>query len=73
MHAPPMRLAAVALLLLAAGLVPLPRREVQVRIGSKKFTESVILGEALRLLAAEAGLETTHSIRPKSRSRRPEP
>ena len=60
MHAPTMRLAAVALLLLAAGLVPLPRREVQVRIGSKKFTESVILGEALRLLAVEAGLDATH-------------
>lgn len=59
-HAPTIRLTAFAVLLLAAGLVPLPRREVQVRIGSKKFTESVILGEALRLLSAEAGLDATH-------------
>ncbi len=59
-HVPAIRLAAFALLLLAVGLVPLPRREVQVRIGSKKFTESVILGEALRLLAAEAGLDAMH-------------
>ena len=28
----------------------MPRRRVQVRIGSKNFTESVILGEMLRLL-----------------------
>ena len=33
---------------------------MQVRIGSKKFTESVILGEMLRLLAEEAGLEVAH-------------
>ena len=30
------------------------------RIGSKKFTESVILGETLRLLAANDGLEAVH-------------
>ncbi|MBI2823332.1 MAG: ABC transporter permease subunit [Planctomycetia bacterium] len=46
--------------LLAAGLIPLPRRAVQVRIGSKKFTESVILGEMLRLLVEDAGLEAAH-------------
>ncbi len=46
--------------LLAAGLTPLPRREVSVRIGSKKFTESVILGEMLRLLVVDAGLSAAH-------------
>ncbi len=59
-HGPIIRLTALTLLLLTAGLVPLPRREVQVRIGSKKFTESVILGEALRLLATDGGLDTAH-------------
>lgn len=32
----------------------------EVRIGSKKFTESVILGEAARLLLTEAGLAARH-------------
>ncbi|REK05563.1 MAG: ABC transporter permease subunit [Planctomycetota bacterium] len=30
------------------------------RVGSKAFTESVILGEMLRLLARDAGIETAH-------------
>lgn len=46
--------------LLAAGLAPVPRRESTVRIGSKKFTESVILGEVLRLLAIDAGVDAAH-------------
>lgn len=46
--------------LLAAGLAPLPRHEATIRIGSKKFTESVILGEMLRLLAVDAGLDAAH-------------
>jgi osmoprotectant transport system permease protein len=50
----------LALVLLTAGLAPLPHRAVQVRIGSKKFTESVILGEMLRLSAEAAGLEAVH-------------
>ena len=33
---------------------------VQVTVGSKVFTESVILGEMLRLLASEAGAQATH-------------
>ena len=33
---------------------------MQVRIGSKKFTESVILGEVLRLLVENVGLEAVH-------------
>lgn len=59
-HAAIYKWASLAVVLLAAGLVPLPRRGAQVRIGSKKFTESVILGETLRLLAANAGLEAVH-------------
>ncbi len=33
---------------------------MQVRIGSKKFTESVVLGETIRLLAANGGLDAVH-------------
>ena len=51
---------ALGLALLAAGISPLPHRQAAVRIGSKKFTESVILGEALRLLAIDAGLNAAH-------------
>ena len=54
------KLGAIVVALLAIGLVPLPQRAVEVRIGSKKFTESVILGEMLRLLARETGLEAAH-------------
>lgn len=51
---------ALALVLLVAGLAPIPRRAAQVRIGSKKFTESIILGEMLRLVAEDAELEAVH-------------
>jgi osmoprotectant transport system permease protein len=54
------KLIAVTLVLLIAGLAPLPRRSVELRVGSKKFTESVILGEMMRLLAEEAGLKVAH-------------
>jgi osmoprotectant transport system permease protein len=54
------KLVGLTLVLLVAGLAPLPRRAVQVRLGSKKFTESVILGEMLRLLAEDAGLDASH-------------
>ena len=47
-------------MLLVGGLVPLPRHTAELRIGSKKFTESVILGEMLRLLAANSGLDAVH-------------
>ena len=50
----------LAVALLVCGLIPLPRHTAEVRIGSKKFTESVILGEMLRLLAANAGLDAVH-------------
>ncbi|HXY37448.1 MAG TPA: glycine betaine ABC transporter substrate-binding protein [Planctomycetaceae bacterium] len=59
-HRSLVKLVAVALALLIAGLAPLPRRAVQLRVGSKKFTESVILGEMMRLLAEEAGLKVAH-------------
>jgi len=59
-HAAAVKLAAVVVALLIAGLVPLPRRDVEVRIASKKFTESVVLGDMLRLLVEHAGLETVH-------------
>ncbi len=55
-----LKLIAFALLLLLLGLAPLPRRAAQARIGSKKFTESVVLGEMLRLLAEESKLEVAH-------------
>ncbi len=55
-----LKLTAVVLVLLVAGLAPVPRRRVQVRIGSKNFTESVILGEILRLLSAEEALQAAH-------------
>lgn len=54
------KLIAVALALLIAGLAPLPQRSFQLRVGSKKFTESVILGEMMRLLTEEAGLKVAH-------------
>jgi osmoprotectant transport system permease protein len=53
-------LIAVVLVLLIAGLAPIPRRSAQIRIGSKKFTESVILGEMLRLSAEAAKLDVVH-------------
>ena len=54
------KLIAVILVLLIAGVAPLPQRPVQLRVGSKKFTESVILGEMMRLLAENAGLKVAH-------------
>src|SRR5690242_21491930 len=59
-HAAILKWGLVCVALLIAGLSPLPRRHATVRIGSKKFTESVILGEILRLLVVDAGLEVAH-------------
>jgi osmoprotectant transport system permease protein len=53
-------LVALTLVLLIVGLAPIPHRAAQLRLGSKKFTESVILGEMMRLLAEGAGLEVAH-------------
>jgi osmoprotectant transport system permease protein len=55
-----LKLIALTLGLLVAGLAPLPHRSVSVRIGSKKFTESVILGEMMRLLVEADGLKADH-------------
>jgi osmoprotectant transport system permease protein len=46
--------------LLAAGLAPLPRRAVEVRVASKKFTESVILGDMLEILGESRGIDVVH-------------
>jgi osmoprotectant transport system permease protein len=54
------RLTVLTLGLLVAGIAPVPHRTVPLRLGSKKFTESVILGETLRLLAERDGLEAVH-------------
>jgi len=37
-----------------------PTAKASVTVGSKKFTESVILGDALTLLLADAGFQVTH-------------
>lgn len=54
------KLVVLSLAILFLGLVPLPRAAVQVRIGSKKFTESVILGEMERILIESAGVDVAH-------------
>jgi osmoprotectant transport system permease protein len=46
--------------LLAFLLLPTALSATPVRIGSKQFTESVILGEVARLAARQAGIEVTH-------------
>lgn len=50
-------LACLALAVLLGGCEP---REREIVVGSKSFTESVILGEALRVLVADAGLPARH-------------
>ncbi|MCR9198972.1 MAG: ABC transporter permease subunit [Planctomycetaceae bacterium] len=51
----------ITVLLLIAAFAPLPRGDdAAVRVASKKFTESVILGEMLRGLSASTGLSTEH-------------
>ncbi len=54
------KLIGLGLILLVAGFVPLSHHAAQIRIGSKKFTESVILGEMLRILAEESKLDVVH-------------
>ena len=58
-----MRKRKVLLLLgcLAAAFVPLTERVDGLRVGSKKFTESVILGELVALTAQEAGVDMLHA------------
>ena len=47
-------------LLLLAGFGTWPAQRAAIRIGSKKFTESIILGEAARILVADAGISCEH-------------
>ncbi|MEM1069493.1 MAG: glycine betaine ABC transporter substrate-binding protein [Planctomycetota bacterium] len=54
------RLIGITVVLLIIGFVPLSVRTKQIRIGSKKFTESVVLGEMIRLLCEDVGVEATH-------------
>jgi len=53
-HSPPL------LMLILLALIPALSWAVPVRIGSKQFTESVILGEVARLSAQQAGVDATH-------------
>ena len=54
------RLALLTVVLLVVGLTPMPQPRVQLRVASKKFTESVILGDILQLLAESRGLVAAH-------------
>lgn len=47
-------------LLLLAWLLPIVASAAPVRIGSKQFTESVVLGEIARLDAVRSGVDVTH-------------
>lgn len=49
-----------AALLLVLAFVPLGRRTASLKVGSKKFTESVVLGEMCQQLAEDAGAAATH-------------
>lgn len=55
-----LRIAVTAIVLIILAWVPLTFRSTKVKVGSKKFTESVVLGEVVRTLADEAGINTTH-------------
>ena len=49
-----------AALLLAIAFCPRSFRDETLNVGSKKFTESVVLGECVRLLCRDAGRDATH-------------
>ena len=53
-------LTVLAIALLGA-VVPLTRRETGYRVGSKKFTESVVLGEMFAALGRDAGSPIVHA------------
>ncbi|MEZ6141320.1 MAG: glycine betaine ABC transporter substrate-binding protein [Zavarzinella sp.] len=55
---PKMALCVVVLGMLA--FVPIQRQNAQIQIGSKKFTESVILGEILTILGQQQKISTLH-------------
>lgn len=54
------RLVAVVVILLLLAFTPLSCRPEGVKVGSKKFTESVVLGELIGLLVGDAGVSATH-------------
>ena len=54
------RLGAFVVVLLFIAFVPFSFQKHDLRVGSKKFTESVVLGELLRLLIEDAGSHATH-------------
>jgi osmoprotectant transport system permease protein len=49
-----------ATLILVVSSIPFGRQRASVVVGSKKFTESVILGEMVRLLSIAGGTEAVH-------------
>lgn len=55
-----MRRLVLVMLLLTAAFVPRPSGTAALKVASKKFTESVILGEMCRLLAEHGGQPTSH-------------
>ena len=55
-----MRIGLTAVLLPALMFVPLSCQQSDFKVGSKKFTESVILGDMLTLLALEQGVAAVH-------------
>ncbi|MAG57586.1 MAG: amino acid ABC transporter permease [Planctomycetes bacterium] len=55
------RTALILLVLVVLALVPMSTRFDGPRVGSKKFTESVILGDLVTLLAEQAGVEVLHA------------
>lgn len=54
------RIVAGALLLLVVAFVPFSWKSQGIRVGSKKFTESIVLGEMLSQLMSDQGPVTTH-------------
>ncbi len=54
------RLLLGTILLIMVAFVPLSFRQDELCVGSKKFTESVVLGECTRLLMEDAGVDVTH-------------
>ena len=50
----------LALLVLSLAVAAEPASNPSISVGSKKFTESVILGEALTLLLADGGFQVAH-------------
>ncbi len=54
------RLAIATAILLFIGFVPLSSEHDSLRVGSKKFTESVVVGECIRVLIEDTGADAFH-------------